>query len=625
MQAKPLDQISKEDDIVSAFRVMLSDARESAEQRWRIIDKNWLFFQGQDYLKQSHDGQWQPDTDAPSWRHRVHRDIVRQSVETLRPILMRGYPRYVIEADFPDMEASVEMDEGRFVVPGGLNVDVATRWNELFNSHLEHENEGIDVARLLVDVLVGGVGYRAPRYDVHRNVIDSRILHYRQVLPDPYGTEIDFRDHQYVILEYERDAADIERIYHVKESDFGSDGEIIEGGGLFRRVKRLVRGSDSQGIHSDDRWSRRRYPVYEVYYNQATPEMVINDDRPPKALKFPNGRQLVIINGKKLVLDRPNPFWHGDFPVVAYQAYPLPSRFFGASDVDQMTSLQETTNLLYNMVVMNAVLSGNNQWLFEEGAILQDFVSNQPGLMIPTEMGALSRGAVQRLDAQQPPAGVFNLVRELEAFGVQDIGGAGGVLSGAEPRSGDSGRFVENLQAAAMTKQSFKVEMLDASHRRDARLRLITMQQFFEFMDPRQTRDAHRGEDLLWTEAIRELLFDVSIESRAEMPHNINLRLARAIDLYRLGIYDPEEFMRFTGIKVRPELQQALREVSSRMVPGIPAETQFQMMLQTGQSPRDAFSPQRGPQRSGVGEAQAAEERFRNMAQEPSIPATPQI
>lgn len=174
------------------------------------------------------------------------------------------------------------------------------------------------------------------------------------------------------------------------------------------------------------------------------------------------------------------------------------------------------------------------------------------------------------------------LMREMENHGRADMAGVQDVMLG-ESKSGMSGVLANSLQAAALTRQSFKMLALDESYRRQARLEIYMIQQFYEFQDPRVNRQWGDGEWLLWSEGMRDLLWDVKVESQADLPHNTVARINYAIQLLQIGVYDIEEFLNTTGIHIRPELRSKIRQA-----------TGFNPMMQGeyGQAPTQQAMPQ---------------------------------
>lgn len=53
--------------------------------------------------------------------------------------------------------------------------------------------------------------------------------------------------------------------------------------------------------------------------------------------KYPNGRVITVAGGMVLD-DRPSPYRHGQFPYIPYMAYPVPGKFYGPGDIDNIMS-----------------------------------------------------------------------------------------------------------------------------------------------------------------------------------------------------------------------------------------------------------------------------------------------
>lgn len=559
---KTLDKLTDEDDIVKSVDALRREAESAYEERFKEIQQNWHFYLGNHWLDEHGD----PDEDFPAHRIRIQRDIVFRHVESLRPLLMRGYPKLFVSADFPDNI------QAQGVPPDG---ELATRLTTILEAEHEYRNEGVEYAKLLLDVCVGGIGYRKIIPDLLRNEVRAQILDPQEVLPDPYGTRIDFSDHKYVIHETEMDLPEIEWRYRVKEEDFATadDEENIarrEGGGL---VQRLLRWTGKGAFRElETQFERKRYPLTEVYYNEATPAVFMEGNgKPPKSLKYPRGRHLVVINHKKIAIDRENPFAYATYPFTSYHSYVQPRSFMSRSDVDQLKSVQVGINVLYSRVIMNAVLMSNSQWLVEEGVVPTDWLSDKPGLIVEVAPGMIDR--VRRLDPARVPRDVLELVKELEVHG-QEQTALTDVVLGQEPSAGSAGIAIAQLQSAAMTRHTFRQMILDESARRQAKLEVYCLQDFINFRDPRFIRKLEFGEWLLWDEAMRNLLFDVAIESKSDLPHNLAGKIQFAFSMLQAGIFDLEEFLQFTGVKVRDDLRQKIRMASQGFLPGVQPGTE---------------------------------------------------
>ena len=218
---KSFDQIKDEEEILDCFSVLKEEAEEAISERVKKYGRNFLMYMGEHYLRDTGD-EYQVDDRNPSWRFRVKRDMIGTMVDSLRPILMRGYPKYFVDADFADYPASLPTEGTEVPVPNMTDGDLAQHLQEIIEATHLKRGEGIEVAKLLVDVLVGGTAYRKVVFDKNHNRVLLPVLNFEHVLPDPYGVNTDFSDHKYVIIRNDMDAADIERIYNIKESEFGS-------------------------------------------------------------------------------------------------------------------------------------------------------------------------------------------------------------------------------------------------------------------------------------------------------------------------------------------------------------------------------------------------------------------
>ena len=122
--------------------------------------------------------------------------------------------------------------------------------------------------------------------------------------------------------------------------------------------------------------------------------------------------------------------------------------------------------------------------------------------------------------------------------------------------------------------------MVDVAHRRWAWLETMAMQQHFEADTIYISENKDLGELLEMNLAMRELFFDVKVESQAELPHNPAARINMATHFYSMGIFDLEEFVQFTGIQVRPQLREQLRAASEFFLPAVPIEQQSEIRMQ---------------------------------------------
>ena len=79
-----------------------------------------------------------------------------------------------------------------------------------------------------------------------------------------------------------------------------------------------------------------------------------------------------------------------------------------------------------------------------------DHNASRPGGVIEVETGALSRGAIQRLEAPQPPVSLFQAGQEA-ANDLPAISGINEALMGVDIPNNASGRAIELKQKQAIT------------------------------------------------------------------------------------------------------------------------------------------------------------------------------
>lgn len=586
---KPLDQITDEDTIVKRLCVMLGEAEEGAAPNIRDARRNWHFVHGNHFLDEGPNNDWVVNESNPYWRTRLQRDILTPVVTTAAAVLHKLRPRTVVEADFPG-ENVVAYHEGQHIQLPIEGSTAAGQLQRIIESEWTARNEEILQAELLLDVIVQGMAWRTyvPIQKYHSWKVMPKLLDISQVLGDPDGCDLmNFEDFKYIAICEMMDVADIERIYHVKEKDFAGDRDNSEGGGFpvddygfFRDYEYRQNTRETGVFRREIKTQRRKYPVHTIYYNQGCPDVFSYGKKPPKALKFPLGRQMTLINKKKLVNDIHNPYWHKKFPLTCYQSTPLPHKNYGMSDISKLIPVQEMVNILQNMIVTNAIVLGVPQWMVEDGAVENTDLTNEAGAIIRVRQGALSQGRVQRLDPRQSTDDLYSNLRDLQQHAQEDLGDLTEALQGKAVSSNPSGVLQNSALSAALTKHGFRAQMLDCGHQRAADIETSMIQQYLH-TDIRMLQDMKdAGELMEMNLAVRELFYDVKTESQADLPHNPQARLNLATHWLQIGMMDAKEYRLFTGMKVRPELEKMLDQASKFFMPLVPLQEQAKIRLE---------------------------------------------
>ena len=584
---KPIDQIRGSDDLLTALRKAIYEAEEAAAPHISDSKRNYQYIRGNHFIRKSGGGDWIADTRNPYWRLRLRRDIINPVVSTSLAVLHKLKPKMIVEADYPGEPVTAYHDGQHIPLPIDGHI-AASQLQRAVEAEWSRRSEEALQAEILLETMISGVAFRTfmPIIDETGRVsIQPRLLDRSQFLGDPRGTDIcNFSDFKYIIIEQWWDVADIERIYGVKERSFAQgagDSEYEPSDvGMYRRQYQFRDGERMGQKYRETTMNRRVYPVHTIFYNQGSPDVIAYGNKPPKALRYPLGREMVVVNRAKVVVDRHNRYWHGKFPVSSYFTMPMPHMATGFSDVSPLIEIQNMVNILQNMVVTNAMALGVPQWMAEEGTVSNGDLTNEPGAIINVAPGALGRGAIQRLEPGTIGGEIYTILRDLQAYGMEDLGDVSDALQGKSLGSNASGVYANTLLGAALTKQGFRAQMLDQGHRRSAWLELMMMQQFMHVDEGWLMRNKDMGELLDMNLAMRELFFDVKVESQSQLPHNPQARINLAAELLGLGIFDIKEFLLFTGLQARPELEKILSDASEFFMPGVPNEMQAQIRLE---------------------------------------------
>ena len=238
----------------------------------------------------------------------------------------------------------------------------------------------------------GGSGYISPVWDpdlpgggdIRLVVIDPR-----DVIPirPPYPYVGSVQDWRGVLIRQRRTVNWLRKKYPHKafkfggrvESWFGDDNRSGSGTSVLTTLDVLFRSSPETGkseapyvdfirafiqddsIHTGDaprlmgkpgtNWSYVVYPVGSV--NPVTGEKVTEEE----ARLYPRGR-LILFTPDCVLEDIPNPYWHGQFPLIKITLDPSPWSLLGGSMIGDLIPLQDALN-----EVLRGIEDGVGRWL----------------------------------------------------------------------------------------------------------------------------------------------------------------------------------------------------------------------------------------------------------------------
>lgn len=598
IRQKPMDEIKGEDELLIAFKRFISQATEAQTGELAEYDRNWKYYMGQHYLRNI-GGRWMQDTTGDD-KLRLQRDIIQLAIDALRPILVKMRPHLMVLASYPSEQANIQLNDGRsYSIPGLMNSDVATFAAEVLKKEHRRRHEDILLAEMTLEVMVTGQAFRV-NLPVWRDglgwCIEPKLYSQNRVYKDPDGTRLEtFRDFKGLAFEDEMSASEIKQWFGVDESEYTQEhmessnvmghyeAGTDEGRRMFYRGMMQFGRRGQLGDH-DRPGKERKYTVHTGQFNDAGGGgMTSSGERESKkALKYPFGRQLIMINQQKIVVDKPNPYWHGEYNCTCYQSLPVPHMARALNDVGKLKDVQRGVNMLMNALIGTTLLSQNPKLLYEDGAFNPLDWKGGPGGMVRVSQGAIAGDKLMWFQPNTADRGSYNLMKDLEFYGKEDVAGVTAALQGQQLPAGSSGAYANTLQGASMTAPVFRIEMLDSGHYRNGRLEVELMQQFADFASPYYSElvDMTQYHPMIG-DAVRDLYYRTEYESQAELPHNPIARQNYYFNLFDQGVYDFEEYIERAHIPMRPELREAARQGSlENFMPGVPRQMRLELMLQ---------------------------------------------
>jgi len=164
-------------------------------------------------------------------------------------------------------------------------------------------------------------------------------------------------------------------------------------------------------------------------------------------LKYEGGRHIILAGGK-IVIDEPNPYWDGKFPLELLDWHKNPDSAWGEGELVDLMELQRLMNKIVAIITENSLLMTNAIWVGDSNALTPeewDALDNVPGLKVKKKPGS----EIRREVGQPLPSGIFNVVTYLEQA-IEKLSGNTEVTRGSTPGQVKSGTAIEALQTAAM-------------------------------------------------------------------------------------------------------------------------------------------------------------------------------
>ena len=124
--------------------------------------------------------------------------------------------------------------------------------------------------------------------------------------------------------------------------------------------------------------------------------------------------------------------------LTCYQSLPLPYVPRALSETGKLTDVQHGINLLMNALITNTMLASDPKLFYEEGAFNPIDWRRGPGAMIRFSQGALSNKQIDWFQPAGTDRGAYNLLKDMEYYGKEDLAGVTSALQGQELSAGKS-------------------------------------------------------------------------------------------------------------------------------------------------------------------------------------------
>mgnify|MGYP003393760889 CR=1 FL=1 len=167
----------------------------------------------------------------------------------------------------------------------------------------------------------------------------------------------------------------------------------------------------------------------------------------------------VVVAGGVVLVDEPNPYWHGHYPIDVLEWGMETDHLWGQSEIKQLRASQEALNRLASQILRNTTLLNNFIIKGDHNALDADQwneLTNKPAIILKQRQNS-------RLDFQSPPSlppYLFTVMEWLTAS-IDKVGGMSEVSRGNAGAS-QSGITVESLQLASQTVIRLEARRLEA-------------------------------------------------------------------------------------------------------------------------------------------------------------------
>jgi hypothetical protein len=467
-QGQPNTALDKEESDRKAL-VLVTRLFEEGKKAKADVSSKW------DQYENFYNGkQW--DQPRPAYRASTVINIIRPDIQTVIPIMTDADPGFEIGPREP----------GDFAFAKTLNELCAYWWDQ---RSMSHTLIGVLMDQSIFDAGVMKVIWNKDLEDgsgdVQAEPVSPRFIYVPK-------DALDFdKNCPWVIHEIWKPLGSVKR-QHPELADkmqgAGTDSPSTSpsGGNVGRDTtvtlispvdKRLQLGSTPSSVTGND--DNANVQILELWLDDYATEEAEDEDNPGKKIvkkKYPNGRLIQVMPGRKLVLfDGANPYSDGKKPFVRFIDTIKARSFWGEGMVGPKLEVQRIVNKIVANIMDYMTLMSNPVWILDNGSgVDPDKITNAIGLVIEKE-----RNTEVRRDIPPPlPAYYFQFYQTMMSFG-ESVNGVHEVTQGRKPAGVTAAEAINTLQDAAQTRIRLKDRNMEVSLSQLARLVVSRFMQYY--------------------------------------------------------------------------------------------------------------------------------------------------
>jgi len=547
------------------------------------IDSPWYYY---DRLVRGF--QWDYMASMASWVSRPVKNLIHMAVESYTTMLTDNNPKFVV---IPREETDEELSEI-------VQAAVEYWWKE------EHCQE--KVAMAVKSSRIYGIGWLHVRYDSATKKVVLEMVPAENVIVDP-DTTVDNFNPTWVVYESRAQIGELMELY--PDHDF-----------------KQFNPDWMPGVQPDradyDRYYDNPNPaqscaVYQLWYKD--PKKIVWEDEVGNSIvkkskrAYPGGVVITVAGGQ--VLDeKENPYKHKQIPFTPVHAYPLPGRFYGMGDVQNVLNMQVMRNRMSQFIFDQTCKSGGGYILVGQGSGLDvNDVKNALIQILPVRDASTNSFRVER--PPQPSRHVFDYIAMLDKD-ADDVVGIHDITRGTFVPGNKTAQEVAVLAESDRTRVRMASRWLTWALERVGNQVLACWEQWadqklFLALAGKETIPTPEGEvvqpvryrefdpaEVLRSSMKKGLRFDLKVEDTSTLPATQQEKNNQIGMLLQWGVIRPQDVLKYELVDIphadeiladQLQVQQAEAEIMSA------PENPMDQLMAGGGGPAPPATPQLPP------------------------------